>query len=113
MEHPAIRKEIDHQISEIESTYIILSVPLLIESDQYDFVDRVLVIDVPKNIQIARIKIRDANTEELIQEIIASQVSREMRLNRADDIIDNSGSQRTLRQKVLVLHEHYLQIANR
>jgi len=111
--HPAIRKEIDHQISEIESTYIILSVPLLIESDQYDFVDRVLVIDIPENIQIARIKIRDANTEELIQEIIASQVSREMRLNRADDIIDNSGSQDTLRQKVLVLHEHYLQIVNR
>jgi dephospho-CoA kinase len=110
--HPAIREEIDRQISESKSAYIILSVPLLIESDQYDFVDRVLVIDVPEKTQLERIKARDASSEKLIREIMASQVSRERRLAVADDTLDNSGSQDTLRQQVLLLHEHYLQIVN-
>jgi dephospho-CoA kinase len=87
-------------------------VPLLIESDQYDFVDRVLVIDVPEKTQLERIKARDASSEKLIREIMASQVSRERRLAVADDTLDNSGSQDTLRQQVLLLHEHYLQIVN-
>jgi dephospho-CoA kinase len=110
--HPAIREEIDRQISESKSAYIILSVPLLIESDQYDFVDRVLVIDVPEKTQLERIKARDASSEKLIREIMASQVSRERRHAVADDTLDNSGSQDTLRQQVLLLHEHYLQIVN-
>ena len=110
--HPAIREEIDRQVSESKSAYIILSVPLLIESDQYDFVDRVLVIDVPEKTQLERIKARDASSEKLIREIMASQVSRERRLAVADDTLDNSGSQDTLRQQVLLLHEHYLQIVN-
>jgi dephospho-CoA kinase len=110
--HPAIREEIDHQITESDSAYIILSVPLLIESGQYDFVDRLLVVDVPEQIQVERTKARDSSSDELIKEIMASQISREQRLAAADDIIDNSTSMVTLRQQVHTLHEQYLQILN-
>ena len=110
--HPAIREEIDRQITESDSAYIILSVPLLIESGQYDFVDRLLVVDVPEQIQVERIKARDASSEELIREIMTSQTSREQRRATADDIIDNSTSLETLRQQVhdLHLYVHRLQL---
>ncbi|MDG2175059.1 MAG: dephospho-CoA kinase [Gammaproteobacteria bacterium] len=110
--HPAIREEIDRQITESDSAYIILSVPLLIESGQYDFVDRLLVVDIPEQIQVERIKARDASSEELIREIMASQISREPRRAAADDIIDNSTSLETLRQQVHDLHKQYQQILN-
>jgi dephospho-CoA kinase len=113
--HPAIKDDIHARINQSTGAYIILAVPLLVEqrkSGHYDFVDRILVIDVPEEIQIKRIKQRDGNSEELIRQIISSQASRQERLNQADDIIDNSDQADTtaknLQHQVKKLHHYYL-----
>jgi dephospho-CoA kinase len=75
------------------------------------FVDRVLVVDCPVELQIARVKSRDGLSESRIQSIIDSQVSREIRLSLADDVIDNSESGSKLAEQVKKLHNLYLSIS--
>jgi len=84
-------------------------VPLLIESqDDRARGDRVLVVDCPVELQVARVSTRSGLSEEEVRRIIAAQVSREARLAAADDVIDNSGSLEALRSQVQQLHAQYL-----
>ncbi len=107
--HPAIKTEIQSQILQCTSAYAVLVVPLLLESGTYNFVNRVLVIDVTETLQIERIKQRDGSNEELVKKIIAAQIPRQQRLLLADDIIDNSGPISLIRHQVENLHAKYLQ----
>lgn len=90
-------------------------VPLLIENKLTALCRRVLVVDVEPATQIVRATQRDSNRAELIRQIMASQVSREVRLRYADDVINNEGdllkSLPQLKQKVLELHQSYLQLS--
>lgn len=90
--HPAIRKEIEHQLNTARSTFTMLASPLLFETDQYQLVDRSIVVDLPIEMQIARASARDSVKSEQIKSIIDSQMNREERRARADLIIDNSGT---------------------
>ena len=89
----------------------IIVIPLLLETQQSDLVDRILVIDIPETIQLSRTAARDSLTREEIQAIIDAQAARETRLLAADDIIDNSGGLEDLESRVLGLHERYLEMA--
>ena len=109
--HPAIRSEIADRIRTCEGDYVILVVPLLMETGDYNFLDRILVVDVPSDLQVARACQRDGSDEKLINKIIATQVSRQERLQRADDIIDNSVSLEDLQRHVRQLHAQYQQAA--
>ena len=91
--------------------YCLLCMPLLLETHQQDLVERILVIDLPTHIQLARVKKRDKLTQDEIQRIIEVQLSREERLTYADDILSNLEPVETLTQSVQVLHEKYLQMA--
>ena len=88
--HPAIRNEMLAQVEQCQQPYVILMVPLLIENNLIHLCDRILVVDVLPETQIERATKRDNNKAEIIQNIMASQVSREKRLSYADDIIDNN-----------------------
>jgi dephospho-CoA kinase len=105
--HPLIRKKIDTLITASSSPYIILSAPLLLESKQYDFIARVLVVDTLPESQITRSVQRDDVSETEIEKIIAAQMSREERLARADDVIINDQDIAHLEQQVLQLHSKY------
>ncbi len=107
--HPVIKNTISGIIKESQNPYIILSVPLLLESGNYDFVDRVLVIDVPEALQLERIGKRDNISTELAQSIIKSQMSRSERNKRADDIIVNDAPIEDIRKLVKNLHAKYQQ----
>lgn len=109
--HPAIRKEIRQKIAESESPYLIVVVPLLLESDNYDFVDRIVVIDASEASQVERVRQRDGNNEALIARIMASQATRTARLKAADDIIDNSSTLEALENRVKELHDSYMLLA--
>ena len=109
--HPLVYKAMQNAINLLDSPYCILSIPLLLETKMTHFVDRVLVVDCPVEIQIARVKIRDALSKPKIQSIIDSQVSREIRLSLADDIIDNSENGSKLAEQVKKLHNLYLSIS--
>lgn len=110
--HPLIRTEIFAQLAQATSPYKLLVAPLLIENGLNNQVDSVLVVDVTKAQQLERTLKRDHSSAEVINNIISSQVSREERLAKADDIIDNSVTNLTnIEQQVGKLHEKYLALA--
>lgn len=108
--HPAIRAEIESQIKSASSLYCILVSPLLFETSQVEMVDHVVVIDVPKAIQIARTTSRDKNSVEQVERIIAAQMSRDERLSKADDVIDNTQSLEQLDATVSQLNEKFIEL---
>lgn len=109
--HPAIRKEMLKQLYAATSPYVILSAPLLLENGLEQYCQRVLVIDIPEHLQRQRTQARDQVSSEQVNAILASQLNREERMAKADDMIDNSGSVRDLEEKIDRLHEYYLRIA--
>lgn len=106
--HPLIRERILSQLESADAEYTILSSPLLLETDQHLLVNHILVVDVPTETQIARTTIRDDNTAAQVKAIIAAQMDRDERRGRADDLIDNSGSEADLQVIVEQLHQTLL-----
>jgi dephospho-CoA kinase len=107
--HPMIREESRRRIEAAPGPYVVHVVPLLVESPDYrKRVDRVLVVDCPEELQLARVRARSSLPEAQVRAIIASQATRADRLAAADDVIDNSGSLETLRKQVAALHRRYL-----
>jgi dephospho-CoA kinase len=110
--HPIIRQEIQRQLVACEGPYAILVSPLLFETNQQRLVDRTLLIDVPEKLQLARASSRDQNSTEQIQKIIDSQLPRDVKLARADDVILNDKSLADLKIKVEQQHAKYLESVN-
>ncbi len=109
--HPLIRDEIVHGLRSATSPYVILSSPLLIESGQYHLVKRTLVVDVPVELQLERTYQRDNNPKPQVQAIIDAQISREKRLEHADDILSNDKDMANLVEQVKTLHQTYLDMS--
>ena len=105
--HPLIRAEIERQLQDSTSPYTILSSPLLLETNQNEMVDRVLVIDAPEQQQISRTSARDDTNIEAVQAIMATQLSRQQRLQKADDVIVNDSDLDSLKSNVMELHKKY------
>jgi dephospho-CoA kinase len=108
--HPIIRDELIRQLrpADYELPYTLLVSPLLLETDQHNLVDRIVVVDVPVSVQIERTMARDANARDQVERIIAAQISREKRLERADDVIDNDRPMNEVERQVLDLHNRFL-----
>ena len=109
--HPLIRGWLTQKISSCRTTYCLLVSPLLLETGQAKLVDRILVVDVSIDTQIARTLARDGGEERTVRAIIASQIGRSQRLDYADDIISNELPLKPLRQRVEKLHQGYLTMA--
>ena len=110
--HPMIREESARLIAAARAPYVLHVVPLLIESPDYRRrVNRVLVVDAPEEVQVARVRARSNLPEAEVRAIMRTQVTREARLAAADDVIDNAGSRDALRNQVAALHQKYLQFA--
>ncbi len=105
--HPAIRQQIQQQIQHLKDTdipYCLVVVPLLFEKHFDDLVDLAIIVDVPVEQQIQRVMARDHVDRQHVEKILAQQMPRHERLQRADHIIDNSGTLETLEQQVTALH---------
>lgn len=109
--HPAIRQALLQQLAQLTSPYALLVAPLLLENGLNAYVNRVLVIDLPEPLQLQRAMTRDNAGEQQIKAIMAAQLSRQDRLARADDIINNDASMAALQAQVERLHPFYLQQA--
>jgi len=109
--HPAIQSEVEAALSQISSKYCIIVIPLLFETNSNYPLDRILVIDCDKTTQIKRAAIRDHVSETEIEKIIDTQVSREYRLNHADDVIYNDDNPEKLISQVENLHNNYINVA--
>jgi len=109
--HPKIRREIITLTTNIQAPYCIVVIPLLLETDQQDLVDRILVVDTGIDKQITRVTMRNGLPRQEITAIIAAQASRDSRLAAADEVINNDGSLDELASQVQAQHEKYLKIA--
>jgi dephospho-CoA kinase len=109
--HPKIRREIITLTMNTQAPYCIVVIPLLLETDQQDLVDRILVVDAGEDRQIARVTLRNGLPRSEIAAIIAAQASRDSRLAAADEVINNNGSLDELADQVRSHHEKYLKIA--
>ena len=112
--HPLIRQSMVAQLSNAQSDYCILVAPLLLENGLNKLVGRVLVVDIDEESQISRTVARDPSSQEEIKRIIASQMSRNDRINSADDIINNQNKDlEKIRQQVQQLNQQYLKHSRR
>ncbi len=108
--HPKIRQEINRKLNELSAPYVIIVIPLLIETQQQKNYDHIIVIDCTQQQQIERTMKRDNRELNEVLTIINSQVSREQRLAIANDIIDNSSSIASLKPVIKKLHEKLLSL---
>lgn len=111
--HPLINEQITQGLRDSQSHYSVLVSPLLLETPQRHMVGRVLVIDVPRELQISRTVSRDNNSAAQVEKIIAAQMQRDERLRHADDIVNNIGSKNSLWATIDKLHHKYLELADK
>ncbi|MBV9576665.1 MAG: dephospho-CoA kinase [Gammaproteobacteria bacterium] len=110
--HPIIREEMQQKINKLSSPYCIAMIPLLLEVEFYSFINRILVIDAPEQLQIERTALRDKAQKSQIEIILKAQAKREYRLAHAQDIIINDGKIEDLIPQVEKLHQEYLKMAD-
>ena len=109
--HPRIRSEAERRCRLATTPYVLLVVPLLIESGAYrDRVRRVLVVDCDEATQVARVVARSGLSPDEVRRIIATQLARAERLAAADDVIVNMAGVAALEPQVLAMHERYLRL---
>lgn len=112
--HPRVRSELRARADACAQPYCLLAIPLFAESaTAYDWVDRVLVVDVPPEMQLKRLMERDGMTEEFARSALAAQATRGQRLALADDVIDNTGTLEDLRRVVARLNRLYSSLSVR
>lgn len=111
--HPMIRAECEARVNALgEMPYVVLVVPLLVESGAYhDRCRRICVVDCPEDVQVRRVMLRNGLAEELVRGILAAQATRQERLAVATDVIDNGGELEALGPQVDALHQRYLAMA--
>ena len=111
--HPLIQKEETRLTTLASSPYIVIVVPLLLETGDYrEIVQRILVVDCNEENQVARAIIRSGLNEQEVHAIMATQISRQKRLEQADDVIVNDMEMLHLQKSVGILHQKYLSLLN-
>jgi dephospho-CoA kinase len=110
--HPLIRIEVARRAALLTTPYAMIVVPLLLETGGYqEMIHRILVVDCNERDQIARAVARTGLDEQTVRAIMATQLSRNERLQQADDVIANDGDMEHLQKQVNILHRKYLALA--
>lgn len=110
--HPRVREWLRRRVGMDRGPYCILAIPLLAENrTEYDWVDRVLLVDAPEPMQVERLMRRDGITPADAEQMLAAQATRAQRLAIADDVIVNDGDESSLDAQVATLHARYLELA--
>jgi len=110
--HPRVREQIRvFKDKHNDQPYILVVIPLLLESGQRDLVDRILVVNAAESVRIQRVHARDGRSEQQIRSIIETQADDATRQAAADDTLDNGGTQADLQPLVHKLHQQYMSIA--
>jgi dephospho-CoA kinase len=111
--HPLIRMETEREQREAHGPYVIVVVPLLVESGTWkERVNRVLVVDCTVETQIERVMSRNGFSRDEVLAIIARQATREARIAAADELIFNDHVPlKDLEARVAAMHDFYLSLA--
>ncbi|MBS1270301.1 MAG: Dephospho-CoA kinase [Gammaproteobacteria bacterium] len=105
--HPAIRERLRVRLAELDAVYCVIVVPLLVETNFQEMVDRVLVVETPREQCIRWVMERNGMARRTVEQIMESQARSGERLHVAHDIIYNNGSLDELKAKVDRLHARY------
>ncbi|MES2118328.1 MAG: dephospho-CoA kinase [Pseudomonadota bacterium] len=112
--HPRIRAETEAATAAATGCYVMLAIPLLVESGTWRArVSRVLAVDCPVSVQIARVMARNHLPEAQVRAIMAAQATRQARLAAADDVIVNDAGLDALAPQIERLHQLYLAFSDR
>ena len=120
--HPRVRAMLRERCASAPGPYAIAAIPLLAEGlaqaqaqgrPAYPWIRRILVVDVPVEVQRARLLARDGIDTALAERMISAQATRQQRLAIADDVIVNDGPLEGLEAHVAALHARYLALAQR
>ena len=109
--HPKIGEQINKELAESSSPYTVFVAPLLMETNSHLKCSRILVVDVPMEVQIERTILRDKVSEDHVKRIIAVQMDRKERLKKADDVLLNTGTIQELQEQVVKFHKKYLKMS--
>jgi dephospho-CoA kinase len=109
--HPLVYSTIQSKLTQLNTPYCVICVPLLFETKMEAIADRILVVDCPVAQQIERVRKRENMPDEKIQAIIDSQIARDIRLSKADDVINNAETENNLAQQVEKLHHFYISLS--
>lgn len=101
--HPRIRQTLRQRAAAAAGPYSLVAVPLLVESQDYGWVSRVLLVDVPESMQLSRVMRRDGVDATQARAVLAAQASRQARWAIATDVIINDGTLDDLRAPVEAL----------
>lgn len=111
--HPMIRQLSAERVRAARAPYVILAVPLLVESGNYrQRCDRIVVVDCPEDVQIERVMARSGLLESEVRAIMRAQASRQERLAVADDIVLNADGVAELDLQLMNLHQKYLRLSS-
>ena len=112
--HPSIRLALHDVCTTAAGPYVVVAIPLLVEGGAraaYPWLDRILVVDVPREVQRARLMQRDDIDAALAEKMLDAQASRRERLAIADDVIVNDGPLKKLDAHVAALDARYRSLA--
>jgi dephospho-CoA kinase len=109
--HPRIRAAVARRLEGLRVPYCIIVVPLLIEAGFTDLVDRILVVDADEALRLERAKAHGGLSEAEIRAIMATQLGRRERLQKADDVITNNSDLAYPEREVARLHDSYRSLA--
>lgn len=107
--HPRVREDYARWIIQnSKQPYVLKEAALLFEAGSNEELNKIIVVHAPEDLRIKRVLLRDAHrTEELVKEIMSSQMAEEEKLKRADFILHNDESQLLIPQ-VLELHKMFI-----
>ena len=112
--HPRIFENVETQLQQLNTSYCIVVIPLLVEKNSYtNILDRILVIDTPESEQIHRVSRRDNMDKSTIEKLINIQATRNKRLAAADDVIINDKGLDELHAATLQMHDKYMNLCNK
>ena len=112
--HPRVRRQLMAECRAAPGPYTLAAIPLLTEGGgraAYPWLDRILVVDAPTEIQRQRLIARDGVDAALAERMIAAQAGRRERLALADDVIVNDGPIEALDAHVAALDRRYRALA--
>ena len=76
--------------------FVFKEAAILIESGAYKEMDKIIVVSCPENIRLERVLKRDGNSPELVKKRMQNQISETEKINHADFVIKNNGSESDL-----------------
>ncbi|OKP87818.1 dephospho-CoA kinase [Paenibacillus helianthi] len=105
--HPAIRREIKNRMyaleQEVPQQLVIVDIPLLYESRLDNLFQEIIVVYVPRELQLDRLMERNTLTMEQAEGRLSAQMDIEQKRSKATYVIDNSGNLDNTRQQVAAL----------